>query len=155
MSNPAPTPATASPQSQQPPSRPAPGWALPAFQWLTVINAVLMVVQAFLASEGVFGGERNLVTGHGHLGNLVFLLVVAQAVLAFVLANAGRLPRMAVTIAAVIVLLTVAQIGLGYSTRNDVSLAAWHIPNGVLLMGGMAVLATMAWTRRPESPVAR
>ncbi|MGN6030225.1 MAG: hypothetical protein ACTHQE_01040 [Thermomicrobiales bacterium] len=153
MSNPLPPPSSASPQTQ--PARQAPGWALPAFQWLTIVNAVLMVVQAFLASEGVFGGERNLVTGHGHLGNLVFLLVVAQAVLAFVLANAGRLPRMAVTIAAVIVLLTVAQIGLGYSTRNDVGLAAWHIPNGVLLMGGMAVLATMAWTRRPEASSAR
>jgi len=146
MSSPSPTstPPAASP-------RPLPGWALPAFRWLTVANAVLIVVQAFLASQGFWGSERSLVTGHGHLGNLVFLLVVAQGVLAMLLVTGGQMPRPVLLLAGLTVVLVVVQIGLGYSTRNDFSITAWHVTNGVLLMGISAVLATTAWTRQPSA----
>ncbi|MDQ3525717.1 MAG: hypothetical protein M3451_11775, partial [Chloroflexota bacterium] len=48
---------------------------------------------------------------------------------------------------AALVLLTSAQIGLGYSTRGDsfVTTVSLHIPLGVLLMGLTCVVATMAW----------
>lgn len=141
-----------SPSDSTPPAaapRPLPGWTVPAFRWLTVVNAVLIVVQAFLASQGVWGGERSLVTGHGHLGNLVFLLVVAQGVLAMLLANARRMPRAVMLLAGLSVVLVVAQIGLGYSTRDDIRLTAWHVTNGVLLMGIAAAIAAIAWTRQP------
>lgn len=152
MSSPSPT-STTPPQSTPPAvsSRPLPGWALPAFRWLTVANAVLIVVQAFLASQGFWGSERSLVTGHGHLGNLVFLLVAAQGVLAMLLVTGGLMPRPVVLLAGLTVVLVVAQIGLGYSTRNDFSITAWHVTNGVLLMGISAVLATTAWTRQPSA----
>ncbi|MGB3329771.1 MAG: hypothetical protein WBA46_12500, partial [Thermomicrobiales bacterium] len=85
--------------SVQPPTptptstRETPAWALPVFRWLTVANAVLIVVQAFLASQGIWDGQRGLITGHGQLGNRIFLLVVAQGVLGVMLANGGVLPR--------------------------------------------------------------
>jgi len=135
-------------------SRNLPGWVLPVFQWLTVVNAVLIVLQAFLAGEGVFGGERGLVTGHGHLGNAVFALVVIQGVLAFMLAQRGMLSRAGMMLAGVVILLVFAQIGLGYSTRNNIKITAYHMANGVLLMGTLAALAAIAWTR-PASRTGR
>ncbi|MGC4189951.1 MAG: hypothetical protein QM589_01790 [Thermomicrobiales bacterium] len=138
MSNPTSSPTT---------SRPLPEWALPAFRWLTVVNAVLIVVQAFLASQGFWGGEHGLITGHGQLGNLVFLLVVAQGVLAVMLANAGAMPRGVLVLAGLAVVLVVVQIALGYATRDDFKITAWHVTNGVLLMGIAAALAAIAWTR--------
>ena len=139
-----PTPAPSAPAHRQ-----VPGWALPAFRWLTVVNTVLIVVQAFLASQGFWGGDRSLVTGHGQLGNAVFLLIVIQGVLAVMLANGGVMPRAVMLMAGLAVVLVVAQIGLGYSTRNDFTITAWHVTNGVLLMGISAALSAIAWTYRP------
>jgi len=62
--------------------------------------------------------------------------------------------RSIVALNVLLVLLVAAQIGLGYSTRNNVPLVAWHIPNGVLLMGTCTVLAPLAWSRK-ASPTHR
>ncbi|MGC4106732.1 MAG: hypothetical protein QM753_10340 [Thermomicrobiales bacterium] len=112
------------PLTPTPPASQLPGWALPAFQWLTVVNAILIVVQAFLASQGFWNNERSLITGHGQLGNAVFLLVVIQGVLAVMLVNGGVMPRPVMLLAGLSVVLIVAQIGLGYSTRNDFTITA-------------------------------
>lgn len=123
------------------------GGMLTGYRWLAIVNVLGILVQAVLASQGVFAGHRDLITGHGQLGNLLFLLVIVQAFLAFRLAAAKVFPTWIVVFNAVQVILLVAQIGLGYSTRDDTSLVAWHIPNGVLLMGTCTALAALAWVR--------
>ena len=68
---------------------------------------------------------------HGILGNIVFTLAVVMVVLSFLTQTRGVVVGHAVAFAA----LCFAQIGLGYVGRETAEAAAWHIPNGVLLMG--------------------
>ena len=49
------------------------GGMLTGYRWLAIANALGILVQAVLASQGVFAGHRDLITGHGQLGNLLNL----------------------------------------------------------------------------------
>ena len=80
---------------------------------------------------------------HGMLGNIVFLLAVAGCVGSFV-AKAGRRSQ---ALAIPLVVLTMAQLGLGYSGRQSLSSAAWHIPVGVATFGLAVLNATTARDR--------
>jgi hypothetical protein len=126
----------------------SPGVFLPAYRWLSTLFAALIVVQAFLGTRGVFKAQEGLITGHGHLANGMFLLIIIQAVLAWMLYTRRVVGMKDVVLNAILVLLTVAQIGLGYSTRNGENYGdtiSLHIPNGVLLMGVSAAVAALAW----------
>lgn len=129
---------------------------LPAvYRWLTVVFALLIVLQAWLASQGAFNGEEWMVTGHGHLANGMFLLVIVQTVLSWVLLNRGLVTWREVGLNVALVALTVTQIGLGYSTRNGElwsTAVSLHIPNGVLLMGVSTVAAVLAWLATGPRP---
>ena len=124
------------------------GMILPAYRWLATLFAALIVVQAFLGTRGVFAAEEGLITGHGHLANGMFLLVIVQAVLAWVLYTRNAVAMRDVVFNGILILLTVTQTGLGYSTRNGenyTDTVSLHIPNGVLLMGVSAIVAALAW----------
>ncbi len=137
------------------PKSPSSTTSMTIYKWLTIVTALAMLVQAVLGSQGSFyGGHRGLLTGHAQIGNTFFLLVVIQAFLSFQLSNAKVLPRWVLGLNIVLILLTVAQIGLGYSSRDNIAVVAWHIPNGVLLMGTCTVLASLAWSRT-SSPTHR
>jgi hypothetical protein len=118
-----------------------------AYRWLTVVTTLGILIQAVLASQGVWGGESDFISGHAQLGNALFLLVVVQAFLSFQISSAGLIQRGILWLNLAMVVLIVAQIGLGYSTRDNLDATAWHVPNGVLLMGVGAILASTAWFR--------
>jgi heme A synthase len=67
---------------------------------------------------------------HGVVGNVTFAFALATLILAW----RARL-RPATTVAAVLVVLISAQIGLGYSGRDSLEAAAWHVPMGVTIFG--------------------
>lgn len=122
--------------------------SLTIYKWLTIITALGMLVQAVLGGQGSFyGGHRGLLTGHAQVGNIFFLLVVIQAFLSFQLSTGRIIPRWILGLNLVQIVLVVAQIGLGYSSRSNIATIAWHIPNGVLLMGTSTTLAVLAWSR--------
>ena len=100
-----------------------------AYKVTTHLLVVLVLVQAVMAGQIVY--EDELETVHGILGNISFLLGVASLVLAVVC----RAPKTAVMVAVGVVVLLVAQIGLGYSADEETVAGAWHIPNGVLIFG--------------------
>ena len=51
-----------------------------------------------------------------------------------------------------LVVLVVAQLGLGYSGRDSAGAAALHVPNGVLIFGITTALVALSANRRsPES----
>jgi heme A synthase len=89
---------------------------------------VLILVQAFLAGRALFGGWS--ITVHGVIGNVTFVFALVTLVLAW---RARHRP--ATTAAAVLVVLITAQIGLGYSGRETLEAAAWHVPLGVTIFG--------------------
>lgn len=131
--------------SQQAPQSPS-GAVVLGYRWLAALFAALVVIQAFLGTRGVFA-DPDLITMHEMLANAMFLMILAQSVLSWMLYSRKAISAAEVGSNAALVLLTSAQIGLGYSTRGDsfVTTVSLHIPLGVLLMGLTCVVATMAW----------
>lgn len=128
----------------------SPGAILPAYRWLASLVAVLVIIQAFLGTRGFFA-DPDLITMHEMMANAMFLLVVIQTAFAWMLYTKNVIGMIEVGANALVVLLTVAQIGLGYSTRNAENFAttvSLHIPNGVLLMGVSTLVVTLAWRIR-------
>lgn len=99
--------------------------------WLFVAS---VLVQAFLAGQGLYD-DIDLIDVHGVVANLVFLLAVAQMILAFLATKGSRQHGLLLGLSGLLLVLTVAQIGIGYATENERGLGGWHIANGVLIMG--------------------
>lgn len=118
-----------------------------ALRWLSLVLAIGIVIMALIVSQGVWNGERGLITGHGHLGNALFALAGVQFVIAVMLYQKKQVSATQMVLTFAIVVLLLAQAGLGYSGRSNSSLIAWHVPNGVLLMGVTTLNATLAWLR--------
>lgn len=95
---------------------------------LAGVLAILILVLAVIAGRSIFGPWNIEI--HGWIGNGVFVLAVANLALAI----ARRATTAELTVAALIGGLTFAQVGLGYVGREQLEAAAWHVPNGVLLM---------------------
>lgn len=89
---------------------------------------VFVLVLAVIAGRSIFGPWNIEI--HGWIGNGVFVLAIANLAVAI----ARRATTAELTVAALIGGLTFAQIGLGYVGREQLEAAAWHVPNGVLLM---------------------
>lgn len=120
-------------------------------RWLVILFTVLMVVTAALAGNGLFKARSMewLVTGHQHIGNLLFALAVVQLVISYVIWTRKAIGNGIMLTSALVFLFTFGQIGLGYSTRNNmVDLVGWHIALGVALTAATSVLATQLWASR-------
>ena len=102
-------------------------------RWLSGITMVLVLIQAALIGQGLYLGEPSRTALHGWLGNVTFVAVIILAGLVVMGVRRGDLNRLALGLGALITLLTVAQIGLGYAGRSNGMPIALHIPNGVLI----------------------
>lgn len=118
-----------------------------ALRWLSIALALGIVIMALLAGQGLWNGERSLITGHGHLGNALFVLAIAQFVITVVLYQRKRTSATLMVLSFVLLVLLFAQAGLGYVGRENVDARAWHIPNGVLLMGIATFTVALSWLR--------
>lgn len=96
---------------------------------LAGVITVAILVMAALAGRHLTLGDQ-IIEVHGYIGNAVFVLALVNAALVV----AAGLPGRDFALAVAIVLLMFAQIGLGYVGRDTAEAAAWHIPNGVLLV---------------------
>lgn len=141
----APSSSTTTTSTSQPTSTSTALWT--GFRWLSVALALGIVIMAALAGQGLWNGERGLITGHGHLGNALFVLAIAQFVIGVVLYQRKAISAAIMVLAFVMVVLLFAQAGLGYVGRENVEARAWHIPNGVLLMGIASFTTAFAWLR--------
>ena len=120
---------------------------------LRVVAALVglsVFVQAIFAGQGLFIDTDNLDI-HGMLGNLTLLLVLAQAGLVFFAGFRGRDRASFLIRSLALLILVVAQLGLGYSGRDGGNAAALHIPNGVAIMGLAASLAAALFAFRPDA----
>jgi hypothetical protein len=105
---------------------------------LSWVNAAIVLIMAVLG--GRFFVEPDVIDVHGYIGNLFFALVVAQAGLLVMAGIRGWIGKTLMGLAAVGVLLVVAQLGLGYSGRESATALSLHIPNGVLIFGLSAAI---------------
>lgn len=124
---------------------------------LVTIFTVLMVATAALAGNGIFkkGTMEWLVTGHQHTGNLLFFMGVIQLVLAYLTFSRKQITMAAMGTSFLLMVLTFAQIGLGYSTRNNMAdIVGWHIALGVGITAVSTLLAMQLWQAAARRNVA-
>lgn len=118
----------------------------------SVLLTLGLVAQAWLGSAGFFEAETDLTAAHEMLGNVFFLGAAVQIVLAFLAWQKGVASRALVIVSVVLLAGVVAQLGLGYVGRENASAMAWHLPNGVLLMGLCTLSLALAWNRPGPQP---
>ncbi len=111
------------------------------FQLVAGLVALLILVQATLAGQFTYK-EPSLKDVHAIVGNVLFMLALLQLALAWFTRDAWRY-RMVIW-SAILVLLIVAQIGLGYGSRDNVDSAAIHIPVGVFLFALSSIIAMLS-----------
>jgi hypothetical protein len=126
-------------------------------RWLRLIaplTVLLILIQAIFAGRGLFISADELDL-HGMIGNLTFLVAIVQLVLVVLVGFSGRLGRQLLVMNAVMVVLLVAQLGLGYSGRDSSTAAAIHVPTGVFIFGlggAIAMLLSMLPSADREAP---
>ncbi|MGB3327928.1 MAG: hypothetical protein WBA46_03180 [Thermomicrobiales bacterium] len=118
-----------------PAPRPTGRTLLLTYSGLTVVIALGVLLQALLAGQGLFNSMPGLIDMHGTLGSLLTLVTLIAAGVAVAARNQGLLTNGAVLRSIAVVVLTIVQLVIGWATKDDASAIAWHIPNGVLLMG--------------------
>jgi heme A synthase len=122
------------------------------YQIAAGLLTVLVLVQAVLAGRGWFKFDLDLIDIHGMIGNLTFLVAVAMVAIARFAMTESNERKTLVIMSGILVLLVVAQIGLGYSaTSSDnpsAEAASLHIPNGVLIFGLAGAIDARVFGRR-------
>jgi hypothetical protein len=114
------------------------------FRVAGIATTVLVVIQAAMAGRGFFfGGE--MIKRHGEVGNITFLAGLVMLGFAFSGFRQKKLDQFDLVVAALMVLLIMAQFGLGYGGRENSTAASLHWPNGVLitLLGAMLLGRTI------------
>jgi hypothetical protein len=122
-----------------------------AVRWLSGITMALVLIQAVLIGQGLFLGDPSRTALHGWIGNVTFVAAIVLAGLSIISVRGGELSRPAVGLSILVAVLTVAQIGLGYSGRGGGVPAALHIPNGVLIATLLAALLTVSFWPSPRA----
>lgn len=103
---------------------------------------LLVLLQAALAGLFISGEESGAQDQHEVMATVLFLAVAVQLVLAFLVRGWGQFRLMYWV--AVLLVLSVAQIGLGYASEDNTLPEAVHIPLGVLIFGLALVISTLA-----------
>ena len=103
--------------------------------------ALLILVQAALAGQFTYN-EPDLKDVHAQIGNALFLRAILLLALAWLTRDVWRY-RMVIW-ATLVLLLIVAQIGLGYGSRDSGDSAAIHIPLGVFLFSLSSIIAMLS-----------
>lgn len=114
----------------KPVSKSGPVWW---YRWVSILTAVLLLIQPILAGQFLYNDKSGLEGVHEILGNVIFLTAAGQLVLAFLARKTYGVGLVGHN--AGLVVLVVAQIGLGYAGRDNEGQLAYHIPLGVLLFG--------------------
>lgn len=109
---------------------------------------LLVLIQAVLAGRGLMYGG-NAITIHGGIGDFTFLVALAQLILVLSAGLRGSGKWLLIITNALLFVLVIVQLGLGYGGHDNAVAAWWHIPNGVFLFGVATVAACLAWMKSP------
>ena len=112
------------------------------YRWVALLALILTTIQPVLAGFGWFR-DRDYINMHEMLANVIFLVAALLLVLSFVAGFRHRMRMIGWSVA--LVVLVVAQIGLGYGSRESLTAAAIHIPVGVLVFGAALMVALMSY----------
>jgi len=113
-----------------------------AFKVSCHVTTLFVLLQAVLAGLFISGEQHDAMDQHEIMANIIFLAVLVQLVLAFLVRGWSQF--LLVYWIAVLFVLSVAQIGLGYASEDNTFPEAVHIPLGVLIFGLGFVISTLA-----------
>lgn len=122
-----------------------------AIRWLSGITTALVLLQAMLIGQALYLGDMTKLALHGWLGSGSLAAAIDLTGLAVIAARRGGLSSLAPGLGIVVVLLMVAQLGLGYVGRRGGWPAAIHIPNGVLIAGLLFALLMATLTPQTQA----
>lgn len=122
-----------------------------AVRWISALTTLLVLLQAVLIGQALYMGDMSLVGLHGWLGSGSFILALLLLGAALLGVRNGEMSRSIIVHGVIVVLLMVAQLGLGYVGRRGGFPAAIHVPNGVLIA---AVLSALLASTFPASRAA-
>ncbi|MFM8593261.1 MAG: hypothetical protein ACKOCK_02560 [Chloroflexota bacterium] len=114
---------------------------------LSALTVIIVLVQAAIAGQWFFLGRASWILTHGWLGSVGWMLVIAVGLMAAWSMWKHHWGRAEFVLSVVLGLLMTAQLGLGYMGREMASAAAWHIPNGVLIVMVAMALTMLTWFR--------
>jgi hypothetical protein len=104
------------------------------FRIAGIVTALSILVQVILVARGIYDGDRDLIDAHGMLANLTLLGALVLTVLSFIGFRRGALDAIDFGVSLALLVLTVAQIAIGYQIEdNPRSAGSLHWPNGILL----------------------
>lgn len=112
------------------------------FRWLALLIFILTAIQPVLGAFGFFENP-DYINFHEIVANALFPLALLLLGLSIV-AGFQRRGRMMLW-SFILTALVVSQIGLGYATRSNTEITAYHIPAGVLVFGAALIVALMSY----------
>jgi len=122
-----------------------------AYQALAVLTALLLIVQPILFGQSLYN-DHDYIDIHAIVANGLAFVVAVQVVVCFL----GRSKWGFATVVwnAILFVLIVAQIGLGYSAEDSDGAAQVHIPLGVFMFGLGLIIALLGFfdIRRQGAP---
>lgn len=129
-----PASSVSSPRTELSPSGSSASSLVAALAALSGLTTLLLLLQAVFAGRGLFGHPGGLDT-HAMIGNVTLLALVVLVVLAIWAALRRAVGWGTVAVSAVLLILGVVQMTIGYSAHDSGNAAAgaWHIPLGVLI----------------------
>ncbi|HLT18386.1 MAG TPA: hypothetical protein VKZ96_02935 [Thermomicrobiales bacterium] len=118
------------------------------FRGLAVIVFALTAIQPFLGAFSFFrrADSTDYTAFHEIIANALFPLALILFGLVFLARFERHLAMLIWT--GLLVLAIVSQIGLGYSSRDDATLLAWHIPLGVAVFAFALVVMLLSFGLR-------
>lgn len=102
----------------------------------------LVTLQPVLAGRGLFQ-DRDFIDIHGYVANAIF--PVSLLLLGLALFAGFRRRNLLAGWSLLLVVLVVSQIGMGYSASGRPTVAALHIPLGVVVFGVSLMLMLFAY----------
>jgi hypothetical protein len=105
---------------------------------------LLVLIQAIFAGRGLYINHDSIDL-HGQIGNATFLVALIQTALVFAIGLRGQTRTWLLGGSVVLLLLIVAQLGLGYGGRDSTTAASLHVPNGVLIFGLTTAMLSLVY----------
>jgi len=113
-----------------------------AFKGVCHLVTFLVLLQAFLAGLFISGEQIDAVDVHEMVANTMFIVVLIQLVLAFLVREWSRFGLWIWVL--LLLVMTIAQTGLGYAGRDESLPVAMHVPLGVFIFGFSMLISVMA-----------
>lgn len=114
-----------------------------AFKIASHAVTLLVILQAVLAGMFISGEQADAEDQHELMSNVIVVAVVIQLLLAFLVRGWSQFQLMYWV--GVLLVLSVAQVALGYASEDNSFPEAIHIPLGVFLFGLAFLISALAF----------